>query len=1015
MYSLIHNRQRNLGAVAGRLRKIRRTPAGPRWLFLGAVVLWAALAANLTAQTTVRTLGGGFVYAGGPFQGDRDGDTLQNSQFNSPWACALDTTGQFLYVADRDNGKVRRLDIAGNQTRTYLAGLNQPIGVAVDSTNHLYVLNQGDGTLLQYNERFRLLTLVATNLNQPTAMVMLTNGDFYVTELGGNLKRIPGSNNANVTTIAAGFREPRGIARLDSGMLAVSEAAANSLRLIDPVSFATVGQIGASGPGPDLQDGPIAIARFKQPHQLAKAPNGSLVIVDRGNQRVRFLTPDGLVETLYGIDPAQWETGPGLYPGWADGDIEFAEAREPEGVTVGVDGTVYTTEVYYHLVREITGAGFGAGAGAGTGTNSFVLEPQFSPMSGFYPFGQTITVINPNTNIFFFNRVFYTTDGSEPTTNSQEVVFTAANQVGAVGYIYWRENLRDLTSLRLKAFVGDSSSATVSGQPAAINNIGVPRDLQAGIGATIVVPVVLNLRPGDQVKSLQFRMEIVPQSLTAPAITGSFEVLNYTGSFIPVAGPTPANSTTIYSTIPYQIGNTRGLVVTLLGTNANFAATRFGAAVLLKLPIPPTAHADDRYEIRVLEPSGTSDAQQTSTPLMPLPNRTITVTNVAYMVGDSSLGTGFNAGEFGDGVLNNADVNSAFLASLGIDVPLPFTDVYDAMDAYPLDSAGVAGGDGLIRYLDWQTILYRSLRIDTNNWKRSWAAGGIRRPVSANSTFAANLPAVMSSAPVIQPAWFREALVGALPVDHVNAGAIVDVPVYLRVALGCQVAGLQFRATIQPENAAPTVQLPADFVTAPAYAGPTLKETIGANEVLCTWSISAFGQPLQSSNLLGHIRFKVPDTARSGQNYTVKFSYVDGAADFSTPYNFESLPASVWIQSPALSPPETISDEWKTSFFGSPTSALAAMDADPDGDGFSNAVEYQAGLNPNETDWRYRVEQDNFVIRWFAAAGHRYEISQSADLVNWDVVGTVEGNNQLRSFSAPRSGKVMQGFRVLEK
>ena len=1011
MFSLIHNRQRNLGAVAGRLRKIRRSSAGPRWLFLGAVLLWAVLAVNLPAQTTVTTLGGGFVYAGGPFQGDRDGDTLQNSQFNSPWACALDPTGQFLFVADRDNGKVRRLDIAGNQTRTYLAGLNQPISVAVDSTNHLYVLNQGDGTLLQYNERFRLLTLVATNLTQPTAMVMLTNGDFYVTELGGNLKRIPGSNNAGVITIAAGFREPRGIARLDSGVLAVSEAAANSLRLIDPVSYATVGQVGASGPGPDWQDGPIAMARFKQPHQLAKAPNGSLVIVDRGNQRVRFLTPDGLVETLYGIDPARWETVPGLYPGWADGDVEFAEAREPEGVTVGANGTVYTTEVYYHVIREITSPGFGAGAG----TNSLVLEPQISPTSGYYPFGQTITVINPNTNIFFFNRVFYTTDGSEPAANSQEVVFTATNQVGAIGYIYWRENLRDLTSLRLKAFVGDSSSATVSGQPAAINNIGVPRDFQAGIGATIVVPVVVNLRPSDQLKSLQFRIEIGPQTLGAPAITGAFEVLNYDGSFIPVAGPTPANSSPIYNSTPYQIGDIRGLVVTLLGTNANFAAAHFGAVVLLKLPIPPTAHNKDRYRIKVLEPSGTSDAQQTSTPLVPLPNRTVTVANVVYGVGDSSLGSGFNAGEFGDGVLNNADVNNAFLASLGSDVPLPFTDVYDAMDAYPLDSAGVAGGDGLIRFLDWQTILYRSLRIDTNNWKRAWSAGGVRRVVSTSSTSAANLPAVMSSAPVIQPAWFREALVGALPVDHVNAGAIVDVPVYLRVALGCQVAGLQFRATIQPENAAPTIQLPADFVTAPPFAGPTMKETIGASDVLCTWSISALGQPLQSSNLLGHIRFKVPVTASSGQKYTVKFSYVDGAADFSTPYNFESLPASVWIQSSALSPPETISDEWKTGFFGSPTSALAALDADPDGDGFSNAVEYQAGLNPNETDWRYRVEQDNFVIRWFAAAGHRYDISRSTDLVNWDVVGTVEGNNQLRSFSAPRFGKVMQGFRVLEK
>src|SRR5262249_42521576 len=154
-------------------------------------------------------------------------------------------------------------------------------------------------------------------------------------------------------------------------------------------------------------------------------------------------------------------------------------------------------------------------------------------------------------------------------------------------------------------------------------------------------------------------------------------------------------------------------------------------AALLAVPIPPTAQAGQTYRLSVLFPSGTSDAYSSPVPLNVLADRTITVTNISYVVGDNAVATWYNAGDFGNGNLNNNDVNMAFKVSVGLLDLYPFTDLFDSMDVFPPDSVTTVGGDGQIRYLDWNHLLLRSLRLESPNWQRSWAPGGVRVPANA--------------------------------------------------------------------------------------------------------------------------------------------------------------------------------------------------------------------------------------------------------------------------------------------
>ena len=367
-------------------------------------------------------------------------------------------------------------------------------------------------------------------------------------------------------------------------------------------------------------------------------------------------------------------------------------------------------------------------------------------------------------------------------------------------------------------------------------------------------------------------------------------------------------------------------------------------------------------------------------------------------------------------------MNEAFDAASGLRVPYAFSDVFNAMDAYPVDTPGNPGGDGQIRFLDWNTILQRALRLNTNDWARAWSTGGNLVDVMTNLI----VPAASPDAPAdntISNAWNKQALFGGISVGNAAPGGTVNVPVYVTMQYGATLGGLQFRALVTPQNNAPATTGAPQFNPASGVPSPSQQQSYKAGEAAFGWSLlpkPSFDCQPGTSNFLGWISFTIPATALAGQVYTISFANADGAPNMNTQYDFETRSAYVTVGGPAI-PASICSDEWKIYYFGSLTNPLAADGADPAGTGMPNWMAYLAGTDPTASDSRFQFSgltkpkgQSQASIQWLTAPGKAYQLQWCTNLAGgtWNILTTVIGNGAVTNCVDANAGGATRYYRL---
>ncbi|HXC36067.1 MAG TPA: hypothetical protein VNV43_09350, partial [Candidatus Acidoferrales bacterium] len=369
-----------------------------RLALCGAALIAALTAGTLSAAPAVQTLGGG---DSSGHTGYQNGETLF-ALFNTPKGLALDGSGD-LFIADYGNNAIRELvDLGGSGNGTTLTfATNQikaPVGVAVDASDNLYILNRGstfafstNGSIVEYDMYGILIATNATHLTNAAAIALDSAGNIYVTERTNLVVRVTATTNITVATVTASNAMLQGIAALPSGFLAVCDSGRNGIYTINPnlVGNNWTTNAGFNGPGdgtgPNNVGVPNSMAKFLNPYGVAAAGDGTLIVSDFGNDRVKVITAAGITTNFYGVSSNDWvsEAPPLQYPGWVDGTVSEPDAlagvagRGQAGVLLSPDGgTVYTTEDFYHLIRRTTGTSFATftvAPGAPTGLSAVVV------------------------------------------------------------------------------------------------------------------------------------------------------------------------------------------------------------------------------------------------------------------------------------------------------------------------------------------------------------------------------------------------------------------------------------------------------------------------------------------------------------------------------------------------------------------------------------------------------------------------------------------------------------------
>lgn len=118
---------------------------------------------------------------------------------------------------------------------------------------------------------------------------------------------------------------------------------------------------GARGFGGD--GGPAITALLDGPDGVAVDPFGNVYIADDGNNRIRKVTPQGIISTIAGSGTAGF-SGDG-------GPAALAQLRGPSAVAVDASGNVYIADAGNQRIRKVTAATGTITTVAGTGTFGF--------------------------------------------------------------------------------------------------------------------------------------------------------------------------------------------------------------------------------------------------------------------------------------------------------------------------------------------------------------------------------------------------------------------------------------------------------------------------------------------------------------------------------------------------------------------------------------------------------------------------------------------------------------------
>jgi sugar lactone lactonase YvrE len=317
-----------------------------------------------------------------------DGGAATSAVFNDPTGVYVDSGGR-IYVSERRHFRIRVIEdgkintIAGNGRDGYIgdnipavqAHLTRPEGLDGDAQGNIYVADSFNHRIRRISPDGTIHTIAGTGrrgysgdggpatvaeLNGPMDVKLGPSGAIYIVERDNHcVRRInpdntietiagtgkPGFSGDGGPAINAQLDTPYGIAVDKFENVYITDSNNNRVRKVSPdgiiVTIAGTGKAGDSGDG-----GPALEAQFNNPQAAFVTPDMDIFIDDEHNHRIRHISPDGIVTTAVG-------TGKSGFSG--DGGLAVnAQINDPEYLWVDSSKNLYVTDGDNQRLRRIT-------------------------------------------------------------------------------------------------------------------------------------------------------------------------------------------------------------------------------------------------------------------------------------------------------------------------------------------------------------------------------------------------------------------------------------------------------------------------------------------------------------------------------------------------------------------------------------------------------------------------------------------------------------------------------------
>lgn len=322
-----------------------------------------------------------------------DGGPALNAALNFPAGLCVDKTGN-LFVADRNNHRVRRIDtsgiittIAGNGEPDWMgddepavnASLHFPSDVSCSSGGELYVSDRSNSRIRKIDAQGIITTVAGLGppdfggdfgpaqdalLKYPFGIELDKDGNLFIADRGNNrIRKV--ATDGTITTVAgdgnhffsgdygparrASLAFPTDVASDSQGNLYIADRNNNRIRKVDTFGIITT----VMGIGEYEYNGDNEVASettLHLPFALAMAPDDNLIVVDRSHFRVRKVDlKTGDVKTIAGNGQALFkgDGGPGL----------GASLKSPSGIVVDNLGNVIFADKQNHRIRRVDSKG----------------------------------------------------------------------------------------------------------------------------------------------------------------------------------------------------------------------------------------------------------------------------------------------------------------------------------------------------------------------------------------------------------------------------------------------------------------------------------------------------------------------------------------------------------------------------------------------------------------------------------------------------------------------------------